>query len=66
MGYKRNIYELTPQEEMEENDILDIEAEDESGGIMEGNEEATKATEGSTSDEKPAKRRRGGSDEAFM
>ena len=31
MGYKRNIYDLTPEEEIEEeNDILDIETEEES------------------------------------
>jgi hypothetical protein len=71
MSYKRNIYDLTPQEEMkEENDILDIKAEDKSGsteneskGTIKSNE---KAIEGFTNNKKPIKRRRGGSDEAFM
>jgi hypothetical protein len=64
IGYKRNIYDLTPMEELEEeNDILDLEAEEERESIIDGNEEIIKTTEDSTSNERPIKRRRGNADE---
>jgi hypothetical protein len=68
MGYKRNIYDLTPTEEMEEEEnIFDLKIEEERGSIINGNEKvikATEATEDFISDGRPTKRRRGSSDEA--
>jgi hypothetical protein len=47
----------------EEDDILDLEAEEERGGTIDGNEEVIEITEDFTSDERPTKRRRGDFDE---
>jgi hypothetical protein len=44
MNYKRNIYDLTPEEKIEEkNDILDIKTEKESGNTINDNKKATEA-----------------------
>jgi hypothetical protein len=40
ISYKRNIYDLTPEKEIEkENDILDIETKEENKGTMNDNKE---------------------------
>jgi hypothetical protein len=64
IGYKRNIYDLTPMEELEEEDnILDLEAEEERESIINGNEKVTEAIKDFISDKKLIKRRRGDADE---
>jgi hypothetical protein len=64
IDYKRNIYDLTPMEELEEeDDILNLEAEEKRESTINGNEEVIEATEDSTSNERPIKRRRGDADE---
>jgi hypothetical protein len=62
MGYKRTIYDLTPTEELaEENEILDQETITEREGTNEDEEESTEAIEATTTsqrDENTTKRRR--------
>ncbi len=67
INYKRNIYDLTLMEELEEEEnILNLETEEERGDTIDKNKEAIETTEDSISDKKSIKRRRGDSNETSV
>jgi hypothetical protein len=67
IGYKRNIYDLIPEEKIEEkNDILNIKIEEENRDIINDNKEVTETEQDFRNDKRPAKRRRGDSADTHM
>jgi hypothetical protein len=63
ISYKRNIYDLIPIEELEEeDDILNLEAEEKRGGTIDRNKKMIEITKDSTNNKRPTKRYRGNAD----